>query len=173
MEAFLEIIKYTLPALLVVLITYLMLSNFMDNEEKRRSYLLRRETRKASLSYKLQAYERISLFLERITPNSLLVRVPAKKLEVRDYHVLLLKSIRDEYEYNLSQQIYLSDDAWRQVVHAKSATVGILNKMVQECRPDEPGVNLSKKVLNYAMELETFPTRQALTFLKSELRSEL
>lgn len=173
MEAFLEILKYSLPALLVVLITYLMLSNFMDNEEKRRSYLLRRETRKASLSYKLQAYERLSLFLERITPNSLLVRVPANKLTVRDYHSLLLKSIRDEFEHNLSQQIYVSDDAWRQVVHAKSATVGVLNKLVQECKPDDPAVEFSTKVLGYAMELERFPTRQALLFLKAELRTEL
>lgn len=173
MEAFLEILKYLLPALLVVLITYLMLSNFMDNEEKRRTYLLRRETRKASLSCKLQAYERMALFLERITPSSLLVRVQSGGLNVRDYHALLLKSVRDEFEHNLSQQIYLSDNAWRQVVHAKSATVGILNKLVQECNPQDPGVKFSTKVLNYAMELETFPTRQALNFIKAELRTEL
>lgn len=173
MEAFLEILKYSLPALLVVLITYLMLSNFMDNEEKRRNYLLRREARKASLAHKLQAYERMALFLERITPNSLLVRIPAGKMTVRQYHAILLKSIRDEFEHNLSQQVYLSDDAWRQVVHAKSATVGVLNKLVQECKPDDAALHLSTRVLNYAMELESFPTRKALMFLKAELRTEL
>ena len=173
MENLLEILKYTLPSVLVILITYVMLSNFMNNEEKRRSFLLRRETRKTSMSQKLNAYERLSLFLERITPSSLLVRVPAQNLVVKEYHRLLLQSIRSEFEHNLSQQIYVSDTVWQQVVLAKNATIGIINKLVQECPPDAPASDLSTKVLNHTMEMDRFPTQQALTILKAELRKEL
>ena len=173
MENLLEILKYALPSVLVILITYVMLSNFMNNEEKRRSFLLRRETRKTSMSHKLNAYERLSLFLERITPSSLLLRVPAQNLVVKEYHRLLLQSIRSEFEHNLSQQIYVSDPVWQQVVLAKNATIGIINKLVQECQPDAPASDLSTKVLNHTMEMDRFPTQQALTILKAELRKEL
>jgi hypothetical protein len=135
MEVFLEILKYTFPALLMLLLTYLMLSNFLDNEENRRRYLLRKDVRKNALPYRLQAYERLSLFLERITPNSLLVRVPAKNLTAYEYQALLLKSIRDEFEHNLSQQIYISEEAWHMVVTAKSATVSIINKIATQVDP--------------------------------------
>jgi hypothetical protein len=173
MEVVIEITKYTLPALLVVLITYLMLSSFLDNEEKRRAYLLRREMKKGSISAKLQAYERVALFLERISPHSLMVRVPAGTLSVSSYQSLLLKTIRNEFEHNLSQQIYISDEVWRQIVHAKSATVGIVNKCASECKENDKGIELSKRILNYEMELEVFPTRKALFYLKSEIQKEI
>lgn len=173
MEVFLEILKYTFPALLMLLLTYLMLSNFLDNEENRRRYLLRKEVRKNALPYRLQAYERLSLFLERITPNSLLVRVPAKNLNVHEYQALLLKSIRDEFEHNLSQQIYISEEAWHMVVTAKSATVSIINKIAAEVDPKKPAIELSKKILEHTLTIGTFPTRSAIHFMKTEIKTEI
>lgn len=172
MEILLEIIKFGLPAILMLILTYLMLSNFMENEERRRLYFLKKETQKSALPVRLQAYERISLFLERISPNSLMVRVPAKGLTVKEYQTLLLKTIRDEFEYNLSQQIYMSDEAWQLVVTAKSATVSIINKVANDLDPKLPGVELGRKVLEHAMTLNAFPTKGALHFLKEEARRE-
>ena len=122
---------------------------------------------------RLQAYERISLFLERITPNSLLVRVPAKNLTAQEYQALLLKSIRDEYEYNLSQQIYISEEAWKLVVTAKSATVSIINKISSEVDPKAKGIELSKRLLEHTMDIGTFPTRSAIHFIKNEVHQEI
>lgn len=172
MEIFLEILKYTFPALLMLLLTYLMLSNFTENDENRRRYYLRKETQKQSLPIRFQAFERLTLFLERITPNSLLVRIPSKGLTASEYQNLLLKTIRNEYEYNLSQQIYVSEEAWQMVVTAKSATVSIVNRVANELPKDASGVDLSKKILEHAMELGTFPTRNAIHFLKNEVYRE-
>lgn len=173
MEVVLEILKYTFPALLMLLLTYLMLSNFLDNEENRRQYLLRREVRKNALPMRLQAYERLTLFLERITPNSLLVRVPASKLTAQEYQTLLLRTIRQEFEHNLSQQVYISEEAWHMVVTAKSATVSIVNKLASEVDPKGPAMELSKKILEHTMDIGTFPTRSAIHFMKTELKSEI
>jgi len=173
MAVFLEILKYAVPAILVVFVTYLMLSNYFDNEEKQRKYLLKRENQKSSLPLRMAAYERMVLFLERISPNSLLVRIPAGKLGLRDYQSLLQKSIRDEFEHNLSQQVYLSDEAWLRVVQAKASMVGIINKIASEIDPSVPGLELSKRVLEYSMSTEEFPTKRAIHFLKAELRDEL
>ena len=172
MEIALEILKYTFPALLMLLLTYLMLSNFLDNEESRRNYMLKREVRKNALPIRLQAYERISLFLERITPNSILVRIPSNNLNAKEYQAILLRSIRDEYEYNLSQQIYISEEAWKLVVTAKSATVSIINKIASEQSPKASGIDLSKRILQHTLEIGVFPTRSAIHFLKQEIRQE-
>lgn len=172
MEIFLEILKYTFPALLMLLMAYMMLSNFTENEENRRSYYLRKEVQKQALPIRMQAFERITLFLERITPNSLLVRIPAKGLNKNEYQALLLKTIRNEFEYNLSQQIYVSEEAWQMVVTAKSATVSIVNRVASQLPDDSSGVELSKKILEHAMELGTFPTRNAIHYLKNEAYRE-
>lgn len=172
MEIFLEILKYTFPALLMLLLAYLMLSNFTENEENRRLYFLKKETQKQALPIRMQAFERITLFLERITPNSLLVRTPASGLSAKEYQSLLLKTIRNEFEYNLSQQIYVSEEAWQMVVTAKSATVSIVNRVAQGLPAEATGVDLSKRILEHAMELGTFPTRNAIHYLKSEAYRE-
>ncbi len=172
MEVFLEILKYTFPALLMLLLTYLILSNFVDNEDKRRIYQLRKKNQKNALPIRLQAFERLSLFLERITPSSLLVRHSSANLTVKQYQQVLLKAIRDEFEYNLSQQIYVSDEAWRMVVTAKSATVSIINNIAGKLPDNLPGVELSKKVLEETMEMNQFPTRAAINFLKQEIQSD-
>ena len=75
MEAFIEILKYTFPAALMLLLTYLLLSNFVDNEEKRRQFYLRKDLNKKALPLRFQAFERLTVFLERITPNQLVTRV--------------------------------------------------------------------------------------------------
>ncbi len=173
MEIFLEILKYTFPALLMLLLTYLILSNFAENEEKRRNYELRKNNQKNAFPIRLQAFERLALFLERITPSSILVRIPAKNLNAKEYQTLLLKAIRDEFEYNLSQQIYVSEETWRMVVTAKSATVSIINKFASAVDPNAPGVELSKKILEGTMEMSIFPTRSAINYLKQEIQREL
>lgn len=171
MDTFIEILKYALPSIFLLVLTYMMLSNFMDNEEKRRLYFLKKETQKSALPIRMAAYERIALFLERIHPDRLLIRVPAKDIKAYQYRNLLVDSIRIEFEHNLSQQIYLSDEAWNLAVNAKSATVGLINNWAQEVDPKAPAFELSKHILNKVMEMENFPTKGAIRFLKSEIRA--
>ncbi len=170
MEVLIEILKYALPSIFLLIMAYMMLSNFIDNEEKRRMYFLRKETQKSALPTRLQAYERMALFLERINPDRLLVRVSSRNLTVKQYQNILNQQIRQEFEHNLSQQIYLSDEAWSFVVRAKSAVVGMINNWAQELPADEPGDNLRKRILEKTMEMESFPTKHALHYLKSEIR---
>ena len=171
MDVVIDILKYALPAIFLLILAYMMLSNFIENEEKRRRYFLKKETQKSALPTRMQAYERLTLFLERIHPDRLLVRVPAKKVTVRGYQQLLTYHIRQEFEHNLSQQIYVSDEAWQYVVNAKSSTVGIINSWAQDLDPDAPGVELSKHLLNKMMEQETHPIQNAIRVLRNEVRA--
>lgn len=171
-ELILEILKYVLPSGFMLILTYMLLSNFMENEEKRRRYSIHKENSKIALPLRFQAYERLALFLERISPTQLVMRLPSKNLNARQYRHLLVKAIQSEYEYNLSQQMYVSDQAWQYIVTAKSAMVGIINKLSAEAGEETTALEFSKMIINHFMEMESIPTKKALAYLKQEMQQE-
>lgn len=118
---------------------------------------------------KLQAYERIILFLERISLESLIVRVSSPEMTSSQLHNALLSSIRSEFEHNLSQQIYMSQQAWEVVRNARSNMIKIINSEAEKLPPDSSGIALSKKLLEKIMDLEKEPTRAAIDYVKNEI----
>ena len=103
---------YLLPAIVVGLVAYFFFKGHTSNEEGRRRYLIQKEAQKSLLPVRLQAYERLTLFLERIDPNKLLIRVKPYSDDLQEYETLLIQNIDKEYEHNLSQQIYVSPECW-------------------------------------------------------------
>ena len=168
MEAFIEILKYTFPAALMLLLTYLLLSNFVDNEEKRRAFYLRKDLSKKSLPMRFQAFERVIMLLERITPNHLVIRVTPGNLDIGSYRKLLVESVRQEFDYNITQQIYLSDKSWEHVVSAKSQVVSLINKTAAELGANATASDLSRKLIEAEMAGEIFPTKAAILLIKHE-----
>lgn len=168
MEAFIEILKYTFPAGLMLLLTYLLLSNFVDNEEKRRAYYLRKDMQKKALPMRFQAFERVVMLLERITPNHLVIRVKPGNMSLGAYRKTLVESVRQEFDYNITQQIYFSDNSWNHVVSAKSQVVSLINKATAELGPDASAGDLSRKLIEEEMASEIFPTKAAILLIKHE-----
>ena len=168
MEAFIEILKYTFPAALMLLLTYLLLSSFVDNEEKRRQFYLRKNLQKKALPMRFQAYERITVLLERISPNRLVLRVKPGNLDVVSYRKALVSAVREEFDYNISQQVYVSDSAWNHVVSAKSQVVSLINKTAVELGADATSGDLSRKLIELEMTGDIFPTKAAILLLKHE-----
>ncbi|WP_251621725.1 hypothetical protein [Odoribacter lunatus] len=99
------------------------------------------------LNLKLLAYERIVLFIERMKPDSLIPRTMTTGYTNQEYHQLLLSEIRKEFEYNLSQQLYLSESAWTIVSNFKNNITTLINTSANDCVPTEPASNLAKKIL--------------------------
>ena len=122
-EQILGLIVYCIPALVTGVIAFLFFREHTDNENNRRNFILKESIQKESLPIRLQAYERLTLFLERISPQNLLKRVSPISQEVEDYKSLLIQTVEQEYEHNLSQQIYVSDPCWRIVSAAKNSTI--------------------------------------------------
>ena len=130
----------------------------------------RSEEEKIILPLRLQAYERIILFLERISPNNLIMRLNKPDMTSIQLQSLLVKTIRDEFEYNLSQQIYISFTAWELVKNAKEETIKIIN-MASGRIPDtaSPG-ELAKDILDLAVEKEKLPVNIAIDEIKKEIQ---
>jgi len=163
-------VAYLLPAIVVGVIAYFFFKGHTANEEGRRRYLVQKEAQKQVLPLRLQAYERITLFLERIDPNKLLVRVKPFSDSKDDYENLLVKNIEQEYEHNLTQQIYVSPECWNLVNAAKNATIHIIRQGAMH----EKDGNVDKMrawLLQNFME-EVSPSQKAMAYVKNEV-SEL
>ena len=169
MEAFTDILKITIPALIVFLTAWVLLRNLIRNDQDKRRQELVLMNSKTVTPIKLQAYERIVLFLERISLESLLVRVSTPEMTVPQLHTALLGAIRSEFEHNLSQQIYMSQQAWEVVRNARSNMIKIINSEVEKMPAGSSGMALSKQLLEKIMELEKEPTKAAIEYIKNEV----
>ena len=162
------IIRYAIPSVIVFITAYLLLKEFFRNEQSRRHMDMMAERMRISLPLRLQAYERLVMFLERISPNSLIMRVYRPGMSAREFHRHLIKNIRDEYAHNLSQQVYVSPKAWELIVRAYEETIAQLNAIVASLDEQVDGTTLSKKLLE--AELAKSATGEAIEYLKSEAR---
>src|SRR5512133_664543 len=169
METFTEILKITLPALMVMITAYVVIRSMLKNDQDKRRQEALLQTIKTVTPVKLQAYERIILFLERISPESLIMRIAGPGQSAMELHSALISSIRSEYEHNLSQQIYMSNEAWEMVKNARGTVVRLVNSVASQLPPAATGEELSRMLLEEVMEMDTEPTKTAITYIKSEL----
>src|SRR6187402_2317698 len=109
MEALIEFIKILLPASIVLYAAYLLVRSFIQREIDLKKLEIRSRSIETVLPNRLQAFERMTLFLERMSPQNLLVRLNTESMPAREFHQILLSEIRNEYNHNVSQQIYISE----------------------------------------------------------------
>lgn len=169
MENIFDILKITIPALIVFFTAWILLRTMIRNDQEKRKQELILQNSRTITPIKLQAYERIILYLERISLESLLVRVSSAGMSATQLHLALLNAIRSEFEHNLSQQIYVSHQAWEIVRNARSNMIKIINTEIEKIPPKSSGIALSKQLLERIMELEEEPTRAAIDYIKSEV----
>ena len=162
-----ELFAYAIPTIITGLIAYYFFNAHTKNEEGRRRFLLHKEAQKDALPIRLQAYERMTLFLERITPSKLLIRISPLSKDKDAYETLLIRSIEDEFEHNLTQQIYLSDECWNIIRAAKNATIQLIRKSAMN---SDSADKLREAVLNQLLEKQP-PSNAALAFIKDEVSS--
>ena len=168
MENVFEIIKYTLPSIIVFLTAYFMLKTILDNEAKRKNAELKMNNQNIITPIRLQAYERMTLVLERISPEALVMRLQNSQMTSKELQSKMLSSIRAEFDHNLSQQVYISNSAWEVIRNTRENVVKIINSAADKVSPEVPAIVLSKTIIESLMEMEQKPTAIALEFLKAE-----
>lgn len=166
-DKLIEGLLYAVPALITGLIAYYFFKEHTKNEDGRRRFLLHKDMQVNAMPLRLQAYERMALFLERITPAKLLLRINPNSSNKEDYESLLIAAIEQEFEHNLSQQIYLSDDCWNIIAAAKNATIQLIRKASLLEKTDSAN-KLREVVLTEMMEKRA-PSDAALSYIKQEV----
>jgi len=162
-----ELISYTLPTLIMAFVAYSFFDLYTKNENEKRRYLIQKESKPDTLSLRLQAYERMTLFLERINPSQLLVRIIPISDNKNDYQNFVIAQIEQEYEHNLAQQIYISEECWSTITTAKNATIQMILLATKNEKISDAN-QLREIILNDLLAKQS-PSSVALAFLKNEV----
>jgi len=170
MEILAELAKLIIPAAIVLYGMYLTVKSFTNKELERSMVDLRMKNRDIILPIRLQAYERITLFLERISPNNLVMRLNDSSFDAKQFQHILISEIRNEYNHNLSQQVYMTDNAWKLVVNVKEEITAVINQAGHALEDDAKSIHLAKKIFELMSEKEIDPVSTALSEIKDEIR---
>lgn len=169
MDLLKEILLVTIPALLVFLTAYLLIRKTIENDREKRRHEIVLQNSRTITPVRLQAYERLTLFLERISMESLIMRTHKQVMDAKNLHSALLSTIRSEYDHNLAQQIYVSPQAWEVIRSARLNTMKLINTIAEKIPPSASGSELSRNLLEAIMEMDQEPAKVALDFLKKEI----
>jgi hypothetical protein len=170
-DKIIELAFFTLPALVTGGVAYYLFNSYFKDQQNTRRWLVQRENQKLGLPLRLQAYERLSLFLERINPTKLLIRVAPLNDDKIAYQNLLVQHIEQEFEHNLAQQIYVSDECWLMILTAKNTVIQNLRKTALNSEITTAD-KFREAILSNQLEVASTSTL-ALDFLKNEVTSIL
>jgi hypothetical protein len=175
MELPLQILILVLPSVIILVVTYLILRNstetmkiFFHEEIKHRREEIKAANNNIVAPMRIQAYERMVLFLERIAPDSLVLRLHQADMNSRMLHGELIRALRSEFDHNLSQQLYLSLDAWKMITIAKEETAKLINLTADSLPVTATGLEFGQAIINNASKMKQMPTEVAAAFLKRE-----
>jgi uncharacterized protein YjaZ len=171
MELLSDFLKLIVPAGLVLYGMYLTVKLLLEREADRHRNDIKTQYTETVVPVRLQAYERMVLFLERISPNNLLLRLGSSSTTVLEFQQRLLQEIRDEYNHNLSQQVYMSQGVWDQVQSAMNDVMMLINQASGDVRPDAPAIDLSKRIFERIIQKDKQPTTDALKAVKEEIQA--
>lgn len=157
------------------LIFYKIVKSYFKNQQKMQlleaKFDGKTEVLKLVTPLRLQAYERMALLMERISPNSLILRCYTPGMDIRLLQGVMTKNIRDEWEHNLSQQIYISSEAWTRLREAKEEMINLINSSAVQLQQDADPSTLAANI--FASSAKQLPTDEALEFLKKEIQAEI
>lgn len=180
-ELLLQCIIYIFPALILFGCVYYITNKWVEiQREKNKIALVQTKQqpaqtgtdlglRKHFFPLQVDAYQRMVLFLERIAPNNMIMRLNNPGMPARGFQQKLLENIRQEYEHNLAQQIFISAEAWKMVQASKEETLKIINMAATQLNETSMANDLSKSIFEITAQLENQPTEKAIDFLKKEL----
>lgn len=168
-----EILAYSIPALVVLAATWLVMHKLFNNEQEKRLWELKRLSQKEISPIRLRAYERLTLLLERTTPDRMLMEMNLQEMTIPQVQQQLLRTIRLEYDHNLSQQIYVSDEVWDKIIRARDEMGAFVTAMAAGMPEGSSTLDYAKTLITaYSTNGET-PNSLALSALKEEAKTLL
>lgn len=165
----LDILKYTIAGIGIVWVALYLFKPYLDRAEHIQLLELKRTISNQTLPLRLQAYERVVLFIERVSPANMLIRLNATSLSAAELQILVITEIRNEFQHNITQQIYVSNRVWNMVKRVKDDTLSLVNNAVKALPPDASGMDLSKTILIHLSKLEQDPYEIATSLVRQDM----
>lgn len=163
-EFLFQLLKY----LLIFSGLYILLRYFLDRRASGVKPVQDGSANMSLVTLRLQAYERFILYLERNNPSSLVTRMNSPGLTSLQLQSLVVKTIREEFDYNLSQQLYISVSLWELIKNAKEESIALINQAMSELAHNAPAEELVHLVLTLMMQNQFTAVNAAISSLKNE-----
>lgn len=170
MEVFFDILKTTIPTAIVGYLAYLLVRSFLQSKLEEVSLAVSQKNQETVLPIRLQAYERVCLLLERINPVNLVQRLNNGKYTAAEFQQILIHEIREEFNHNLSQQVYMSSEAWTYVTTAVEQVISEVNTAFTNLNDDSTSIDLTKAILEQENGKEVHILTESLNFVKQEIQ---
>jgi len=170
MDIILEFGKILLPAALVLYAMYLTMKSVMAKEVLKVTAEYRSKASEGILPNRLQAFERMCLFLERLSPGNLVLRLNSGNLSAQELRHMMISEIREEFNHNLSQQIYISDKSWKLIKNTVEDVIALISTSAEKLDENAKSVELAKSIFNEIEKREVDPVEVTLTEVKAEIQ---
>lgn len=167
---FLDIFRTVISGLILIVAVFYLLKPYLDKLEKQPIPSINPNTENNQLSLQLQAYERLLLFVDRTNPVNLLVRLNDSAYLAAELHYQVLGEIRNEFQHNITQQLYVSATAWEIVKRIKNDTISLANSAVKVLPPHASGLDFSKLILEQMSKMENNPYDAAAALIRDDAR---
>lgn len=164
-----DILKYTMAGVGVVYIAFYLFKPYLDRSTTIQLAELKKSISSQTLPLRLQAYERLVLFTDRINPANLLIRMNGNGYSAAELHALIVADIRNEYQHNVTQQIYVSERAWAVTKRVKDDTLSVVNTAIQALPENATGLDLGRIILNHLSKLDDNPYDIATNLIRKDL----
>jgi len=168
LEVILEIIKISVPALIVFFTVQSLLTQYLDKQYQMRQLELRRTQQDTTVALRLQAYERLTLFCERIAIPNLVLRLRSEESTAANLRMAMLVAIQQEFEHNITQQVYISDQLWQIIQLAQNEVVSVINIVSENVDPKADAKVFSQALFDFLEEKEI----KALDTARAAIRKE-
>ncbi|WP_316785478.1 hypothetical protein [Pedobacter frigiditerrae] len=155
--------------IITVVAAYFLLKNDIQNYFRFKTLEANKDSRGSLFPLRLQAYERLIIFTERINPANLLVRLHQQGIGVKELQAIILNDIKSEYQHNITQQLYVDSVSWNVVRKLKDDTIAMINNVVQGLPETATGIDISKKVLQHMSGIEENPYDLTIDHLKKDI----
>ncbi len=161
-----EMLAMSLPTIIMGIVAYYFINIHIKSLNRQHKFEALLQRKKDGLPIKIQAYERMVLFCDRLNPIKLLIRVKPMNENIEDYLQLLLQNIEQEFEHNSVQQIYISETCWNVIITAKSAISGKLKHVASTCKNAQ---ELREHMMTAYKDVAP-PTDTAVSYIKREVQ---
>lgn len=166
-----DVLLFCLPSLITGGLAYVIIQKFMQKESEKHLLEVRKENIKLSLPIRLQAYERLLLLLERMDPAQVVNRLIKPGMTSKQIQLLIITTISEEFNHNITQQVYVSNRLWQEIKQAKDDSIKLVSITATKVDPKSEAITYSRKLIEVQNSEELYTTQTAIQLLKKEIKT--
>jgi hypothetical protein len=170
MDEIIDLLKYTVPSIITGAVAYLMINKMFQQENRRHFAEVKKENLKYTTPVRLQAHERLMLLLERTDPVKVVNRVIKPGMTAKSMQLAIIGEIKQEFDHNITQQLYVSGKSWSEVIKAKDDAIKLVTVVAASVDHSADALDFSKALIKVQAEQQFFTNLAAIEVIKKEIR---